>query len=424
MAERIIMPKQGLQMTEGTILSWLVSEGGEVKTGAPLFEMETDKLTITIDSLVSGTLLKIIAPEGTTVPITGLIAVVGEPGEDISGLLGEAAGTNEPAAPSIAAPKPVPTPPQSAPAARVLISPRAKTRAAELGIDYACVAGTAPGGMIVERDILTAKAATPTATPLAKKTAELGHIDLAGVTGSGARGKITRRDVERVARAGSGQKDIVPMNAMRRVIAERMTRSLRENAQAVHRIVVRMDEAVRVRAALQKSVGFTDIIAFSVVRALREVPAINAEWTDGGIWYKDFVNLGVAVALEAGLAVPVVKNADYLTLPELSTAIKELAEKARDNKLGPDDYTGGSFTVSNLGMYGLEEFVAIINPPESGILAVGKIEDTPIAVDGKVEIHPVVRLTLSYDHRVIDGAPAARFLARIKEYLENPYLML
>jgi pyruvate dehydrogenase E2 component (dihydrolipoamide acetyltransferase) len=190
-----------------------------------------------------------------------------------------------------------------------------------------------------------------------------------------------------------------------------------------------MDEAVRLRNQLEKAVGYNDLIALATVRALRDFPAMNAELTGEGIWQKEFVNLGVAVAIDDGLIVPVVKDADLLSLKELAAAIKCLADKARKGGLAPDDYSGGTFTLSNLGMFGLEEFVAIINPPEAGILAVGKIEDTPVAVAGPggtkiAEIRPVMKLTLSYDHRVVDGAPAAQFLARIKEYLEAPYKLL
>jgi pyruvate dehydrogenase E2 component (dihydrolipoamide acetyltransferase) len=185
-----------------------------------------------------------------------------------------------------------------------------------------------------------------------------------------------------------------------------------------------MNEAVRLRLALDKTVGFNDLIALSTIRALRDFPAMNAELVSEGVWQKDFVNLGIAVAVDNGLIVPVVKDADLLSLRELAAVIKELAEKARNGSLVPDDYTGGTFTLSNLGMFGLEEFVAIINPPEAGILAVGKIEDTPVAENGGVVIRPVMKLTLTYDHRVVDGAPAAQFLSRIKEYLENPFKLL
>jgi pyruvate dehydrogenase E2 component (dihydrolipoamide acetyltransferase) len=461
MAERIILPKQGLQMTEGTIIEWFVPEGGEVVQGQPLFEMETDKVTIAVDADVSGVLLKILAGAGTVVPIAQTIAIVGKPGEDISALLSEAekqrSGTEGPAAGSAggitgnsgAAGQIAGTAAAGISAVsggRVFISPRAKTRAGELGIDYRNIQGSGPGGMIVERDILqgafrtdaaagsagaqaagTGAAGTPglpsPASPLARRIAEQSGLNLAEIRGAGVRGKIMRADVIR-ARESGGRRSLIPMRGMRKIIAERMRQSLSENAQAVHRISVRMDEALRVRLALEKAVGFNDIIALSTVRALLDFPVINAELTSEGIWQKDSVNLGIAVAVDSGLIVPVVRNAELLSLRELSAAIKDLAERARNNTLGPDDYSGGSFTISNLGMFGLEEFVAIINPPEAGILAVGKIEDTPVAVNGSVEIHPVMKLTLSYDHRIIDGAPAAQFLARIKEYLENPYKLL
>lgn len=446
MAERVILPKQGLQMTEGTIIEWFVPEGGEVVKGQPLFEMETDKVTIAVDAEVSGVLLKIIAGVGEVVPIAQTIAVVGKPGEDISALLTEAGGGNSAGSSGAAAeatrrtatpPVPADTPETGradvVSGGRVFISPRAKTRAGELGIYYRNIRGSALDGMIVERDILRVASegvlpqapsgVSPAASPLAKKVAEQSGLSLARLQGTGVRGKIMRDDVVRAREAG-GRRTLVPMKGMRKIIAERMKQSLYENAQAVHRIAVRMDEALRVRLVLEKTVGFNDLVALALVRALVDFPGINAELTSEGIWQKDFVNLGVAVAVDNGLIVPVVKNADLLSLGELSTAIKELVEKARSGSLGPGEYTGGSFTLSNLGMFGLEEFVAIINPPEAGILAVGKIEDTPIAVNGGVEIHPLMRLTLSYDHRVIDGAPAAMFLARIKEYLENPYKLL
>ncbi|MDR2470736.1 MAG: 2-oxo acid dehydrogenase subunit E2 [Treponema sp.] len=459
MAERIIMPKQGLQMTEGTIVEWLVPEGGVITAGEPLFTIETDKVTITIDALVSGTLLKIIAGPGTTVPITALIGVAGNPGEDISALTGEAGAVPAPAASvSTAAPGTAGGAEASRIAStaagvsgRVFISPRARMKAEERGIPWQTIRGSGPGGMVVERDIagaaagLNAASAAVKATPLAAKIAALAGVDLADVQGRGPRGKITRADVEAALGGGAGSRSgrhassgrtIVPMRGMRKIIAGRMKQSQNENAQTSHRIAVRMDEAVRVRMTLNKAVGYNDLIAMAAVRALRDFPAVNAELTPEGIWQKDFVNLGVAVALDSpgdpsggGLIVPVVKDADLLSLGELAAAIKTLAEKARSGGLEPDEYSGGTFTLSNLGMFGLEEFTAIINPPEAGILAVGKIEDTPVAAAGPggpktVEIHPVMKLTLSYDHRIVDGAPAARFLSRIKEYLEEPYKLL
>jgi pyruvate dehydrogenase E2 component (dihydrolipoamide acetyltransferase) len=436
MAERIIMPKQGLQMIEGTIVEWLVPEGGAVIEGQPLFTIETDKVTITIDALVSGTLLKIVAGPGTTVPITGLIGVAGNPGEDISAILSEAGAGTGSASGEFSAPANhnllnaiFPEIPASG---RVFISPRARTKAENRGIDWRNLEGSGPGGMIVERDLDESRPETKI-TPLAAKVAALIGKDFSRIVGSGPRGKITRADVlspfPGTETSQLYERKLVPMKGMRKIIAERMKQSQNENAQASHRISVRMDEAARVRSALKKEPSYNDIIALAVVRALKDFPEMNAELTPEGIWRKDFVNLGVAVAVEEGLVVPVLRNAELLSLRYLAAAIKELAEKARSGKLGPDEYSGGTFTLSNLGMFGLEEFTAIINPPEAGILAVGKIEDTPVAAalpDGTkaVEIHPVMKLTLSYDHRIVDGAPAAQFLSRIKEYLEEPYRLL
>lgn len=424
-------------MTEGTILKWLVKEGGECREGQPLFEMETDKLTITIDAPASGTLLKIVRGEGETVPITELIAVIGTSGEDISSILG---GAEAPLTASAPAEEPKTAPATAAAPAkavrkageRVFISPRAKTLAAERNIDYTGLAGSGPEGMIVEKDVLAAAKNAPKATPLARKIAESGGTDLSNVQGTGERGKITKGDVERAIFGSPKPPEerrgvIKPFTGMRKVIAERMKLSQNTAAQTTHNVKVDMTEAVRLRENLKKAekkVSFNDIISYAVCRALLEYPAVNAELTDEGILEKDYVNLGIAVAVENGLIVPVIKDADRMTLAEISEASRALSDKAKAGKLMPDDYKGGSFTISNLGMFGLSEFVAIINPPESGILAVGKIEKQAVVVDDDIDIRPVMSLTLSYDHRVVDGAPAAQFLVRIKELLENPYLML
>ena len=418
MAERIILPKQGLQMTEGTITEWCVQEGGKVIAGKPLFVMETDKLSITIDAEVSGTLLKIVRGEGETVPITETIAIVGEPGEDIS-LTEKSPQTEETKGEDVkqdsGETKQV-SAPERVQEGRVFITPRAKMRAEELQIDYTNLKGSAPDGTIIQRDILNAKDAMPQSLPLQTKAA----VSIAGDKPADAQHPKTPAFID----VPSDEKTVIPMRGMRRVIADRMKQSLSTNAQTTHVISVRMDQARQMREAFKGTIGYNDLIAYAASRALRDFPQMNAELTEEGIWRKDFVNLGIAVSLDDGLIVPVVKNADQLTLSALSAQIKALAKRAREGALLPDEYEGGTFTVSNLGMFGLEEFVAIINPPEAGILAVGKITDTPIAVDGQIEIHPVMKLTLSYDHRVVDGAPAAQFLSQIKKYLENPYELL
>ncbi len=438
MANKIIMPKQGLQMTEGTIIKWLAKEGDKVLKDEPLFEMETDKLTITIDASEGGTLLKIVRGEGETVPITETIAIVGEPGEDVSALLG-GSSTAAPAEQAqtvavTAAPAVAPSAVAAPADGRVFISPRAKMVAEEKGIDYKTIRGTGTDGMIVERDVLAYAASAPAITPLAKKVAEIGGVDTSTVAGTGAAGKIVKEDILRAieakkAGAAGGRKGtIVPFKGMRKVISDRMLESLNTNAQTSHRISVDMSEATRLREVYKKAdkkISFNDIVSLAVCRALLDFPAMNAEITSEGILQKDYVNLGVAVAVDNGLIVPVVKDADLMNLEQLSLMTKELADKAKTGKLLPDDYTGGSFTISNLGMFGLDSFVAIINPPESGILAVGRIaKQAVVTSDDEIVIRPIMELTLSYDHRVVDGAPAAQFLARVKQYLEQPYLML
>ncbi len=433
MAERVIMPKQGLQMTEGTITQWLVKEGGDCVSGQPLFEMETDKLVITIDANVTGKLLKIIAPEGTTVPITETIAVIGSEGEDISALLSiatAAANPEPPQAASAAARQAAPAEAHSAKAGGpVYATPRAKWRAEEKGVSVEQVAGTGPEGLVVERDVL---AYTPVrATPLAKAVAREEKVNLEDVTGSGVHGKITRADVEAlVAARKSGYErsaTLVPYDGKRKMIGDKMQASLRNHAQLSHQIKVDMTRAAELRESFKangQKVSYNDIVLFATARALVDFPMMNAELTEEGILLKEAVHLGMAVDIPSGLIVPVIRDADLLRLPELSACAAELAQKAKSGQLKPAEYTGGSFTVSNLGMFGLESFVPILNTPETGILGVGQIQKQPVVVEDEIVIRPMVCLTLTYDHRVMDGAPAAQFLARVKQYLENPCLLL
>ncbi len=433
MAEKVIMPKQGLQMTEGTIIKWLVEEGGDCKEGQPLFEMETDKLTIVIDAPYSGKLLKIVRGEGETVPITETIAVIGQDGEDINNLLNisvestpkaeEAAEaqevTEEKQAPAAAAPTE---------GGRTFISPRARMRADENGVDINTVSGSGPEGFIIERDVLEYAKSAPKATPLAKVVAGQSGVQLGGVEGTGARGKITRADVlAKMSAAGSRKGTIKPFAGMRKVISERMRQSMQTAAQTSHKITVDMSEAANIREAFKSEdikISYNDIVSYVVCRALSEYPQMNSELTDEGILVKDYVNLGIAVALDEGLIVPVIKDADLLSLEGLAQATRDMANKAKNGGLSPEDYKGGSFTTSNLGMFGLDSFVAIINQPESGILAIGAIKKTPVVEGDDIVVKPMMSLTLSYDHRIVDGAPAAQFLAAVKKYIEKPYLVL
>ena len=367
-------------------------------------------------------------------PITKTIAVIGEEGEDISVLLEEEevsveAGPPEEDKPVRASAKEVTGSgaAQESAGGRVLISPRAKKLAQDKGADIACIRGSGPEGLIAEKDVLEYLAARPAATPLARKVAGSMGIDVANVAGTGARGKITKSDVLAAGSNAAGRERLLPVTGMRRAIADKMTESLSRTAQATVTVRVDMSECVRIRACFKESgkkVSYNDLVVKAAAKALMEFPAVNAEWTDEGILQKDYVNMGIAVALETGLIVPVIRNVHLMDLEQIAQASAALAEKAKSGRLKPDEYRGGTFTVSNLGMYGIDSFVAILNPPESGIIAVGGIEKKPVVADDKIGIRPVMSLTLTYDHRVIDGAPAAIFTARVREYLENPYLML
>lgn len=427
MAQKVIMPKQGLQMTEGTIIKWFVKEGEQVEEGKPLFEMETDKLNIEIEAQATGKLLKIVRGEGETVPITELIAIVGQENEDISQLL--LIEESEPLAVEETAAEPVEATVNIAKGNRVFISPRARELAQKNGIDFAKIAGSGPEGYIIERDVQSEMNAAPKATPLAKVVAAQNDVSLGDVHGTEARGKINADDVRaRISDKKSERNGtLIPFEGMRKVIAKRMVQSKETAAQTSHKISVDMTGAASLRDAYKKAgkkISYNDIVSFVVCRVLKQYPMMNAELTQDGILQKDYVNLGIAVALDEGLIVPVIKNADLMGIEEISERTRDLADKAKNGKLGPDDYKGGSFTTSNLGMFGIDSFVAIINQPESGILAIGAIKKTPVVMEDEIVIRPMMTLTLSYDHKIVDGAPAAQFLANVKMYLEQPYLLL
>ena len=450
MASVIIMPKQGLLMEEGTITKWLAKEGEQTTEGAPLFEMETDKLTITMDSTATGTVLKILHPEGDTVPITQPIAIVGQPGEDISALLGGEAPAAAPAAAAPEAPTaeaaPAPQPVvEHAPGERVFSSPRARLRAEENGVDIAAVPGSGPDGLVVERDVQNYIANHPAVTPLAANQARIQGIDLSGLTGTGPNGKITTEDLHIASAAVEPAPAAEPipgqltrgtrteaMSGMRKAISRNMLTSKSTNAQTNHRMVVDMTAAVALRRqykALGIKISYNDIIVRACAKALQDFPIVNASVDGSDIVYHDYVNIGTAVSVPGGLIVPVIRDADIIGLTGIAAKSAELIEKAREGRLTEADYHGGTFTVSSLGMFDLDDFVAIINPPESAILAVGKIAKTPVVVtddegEDQVVIKSMCALCLSYDHRIIDGAEAAKFLQKLKSYLQNPILLI
>jgi pyruvate dehydrogenase E2 component (dihydrolipoamide acetyltransferase) len=394
MATIVILPKQGLQMTEGLIIRWLVGEGQKVEAGQALFEMETDKVNMEIEAPASGTLLKILRGEGETVPVAETIGVIGSPGEDISRLLG---GPGVESAPSdtanpdfdIAHEATVTAALPLATSGRLFATPRARTMAEEKGVDVRQVMPTGPDGLVLERDVL---------------------------------GRATK-EIPEIAAAMDA---VVPLTGMRRAIADRMMQSLHSTAQASHRIRVDMSETVRLREKLKQGgipVSYNDILTLVVARALQAFPILNASLVPEGIQYHARINIGIAVAVENGLLVPVLKGVEGMTLDAISKCSAELTDRAKKGGLKPEDLQEGTFTITNLGMYDIDEFTAIVNYPESAILAVGKIDRVPVVEGDDVVIRPVVVLSLTYDHRIIDGAPAAQFLQLVKRLLKDPSLL-
>ena len=443
MAKVIVMPKLGLTMTEGTVSKWLKHEGDTVKEGEGLFEVETDKLTNTIEASVSGVLLKIVAAEGAEVPCLKPVAVIGEPGEDYAALLCGAAPA-EPKAGAAAPAAPAAPAPARAPGERVLASPAAKKLAKSLGIDISLVSGTGPKGRITEEDVKNYKpaGAAPSpmpedsgpkvkASPLAAKVAADIGVELKDIP---AHGRVLAADIlAAVQGAGTGpapaapREETVPMNGMRKAIANNMLNSHMTSPTVTFNLGIDMTELKRLREQLKSDdvkVSYTDLLVKIVAKALTEFPLLNCSVDGNKIIYKHYVNMGVAVALDNGLVVPNVRDADKKTLSEISAEVKELAAKAREGRLPMDALSGGTFTITNLGMYGIESFSPIINQPEVAILGVNTMEDKVVVVNGEICVRPIMNLSLTADHRVVDGSVAAQFLQRIKKLMENPALLL
>lgn len=446
MAKVIVMPKLGLTMTEGTVSKWLKGEGDAVKDGEDLFEVETDKLTNTIKATESGTLLKIVAAEGETVACLKPVAVIGEPGEDYAALLGgeapAAPKVTEAAAAAVASAVAAGGAAVRAAGERVLASPAAKKLAKSLGIDIALVAGTGPKGRVTEEDVKNyrpaeaAPAAAPEepkvkASPLAAKVAADVGVDLKDVP---AHGRVLAADILAAVQKGASapaeekpREETVPMNGMRKAIARNMLNSHMTSPTVTFNLGVDMTELKKLREQLKSEdikVSYTDILVKVVAVALTEFPLLNCSVEDNKIIYKHYVNMGVAVALDNGLVVPNVPDADKKSLTEISAEVKELAKLAREGGLPMDRLTGGTFTITNLGMYGIESFSPIINQPEVAILGVNTMEDKVVVVDGEICVRPIMNLSLTADHRVVDGSVAAQFLQRIKKLMEKPALLL
>lgn len=430
MAEFVLMPKMGLTMTEGLLTNWRKQEGDTVNKGDVLFDVETDKLTNEFEAKSSGVLRKILVNE-ETVKILVPVAIIGTADEDISELLKQAGGKAEKAAPKTEQEPRAEAVPAAAKAGdRVKISPRAKKTAQELNVDYSLVTGTGPVGAITEDDIKKfAEKPKAKISPTALVVAEQLSVDTDKIHKDT---RIMKEDVvkykldENLTKYADPQEYRKPMSTMRKVIAKRMLESVQTSPSVSFNIKVDTTAMKQLRDGLKDNikVSYTDILVKIVSMVLLNYPLLNSTVDGDEIVTRNYVNMGVAVALPTGLLVPVVKFSNVKGLKDISKDIKELGERARTNKLTPDELTGGTFTISNLGMFGIEAFTPIINQPEAAILGVNAIIQEPVAINGEVVIKPMMNLSLTADHRVVDGAVAAEFMSKLKEYIEKPGLLL
>ena len=453
MAIELRMLQMDQTMTKGKIGKWLVKEGDTVTQGQPLLEIETDKVVHEQESPTDGVIAQLLAEEGTNVPVNAILAIIGAPGEAVARVeVGAAAAQPTPVQPE--QPK---APPSTT--TDIKASPAARQLAEKLAIDLTEVKASGPGGRILESDVQryidlrgevpTADTARLKASPLARRLAKEHGLDLSLIAGSGPDGRIVRDDVLQAASAAAAEIPVTPtpsvvetaapqqateviaMSGIREIIAERMTLSVQTNASVTLHTEVDATSFVELRGMLndklqarEVSLTYTDLLVKVAANALIEHPRLNATLTDDGIHLLSEINIGVAVALEDGLVVPVVRSADKERLSEISAQVREFAEKARSNQLTPGELQGGTFTITNLGNFGIDAFTPIINPPESAILGVGRILKKPVVHDDEIVIRSMLTLSLTFDHRVIDGAPAAQFLQTVSGYIQDPYLLL
>jgi pyruvate dehydrogenase E2 component (dihydrolipoamide acetyltransferase) len=462
MATEVILPKLGQTMEEGTIVEWLKGEGEEVQRGEVLFTVESDKATLEAEAPARGYLRRILVPAGESVPVLTTVGIITRTlDEDISAFGQEAeetAAASESAAPAETTEAAPPEPPKGTDPGRdgrIFASPRARMRARENEVELRLVEGTGPNGRIVERDIYAFLEQQPKATPMARKVAaELG-VDLRTVSGTGVGGKIVRADVEAAAAPAPAAQpvpvpaparapapavalpaaevaSIEPLKGLRGIIAERMAASAQTTARVTLFTEVDATAFVEVRTRLKAAVteewgfapGYNDLLGLMVARALREYTYMNARLSGDEIQRLDHVNVGMAVDTERGLLVPVIRDADRLGLRAFGQQFRDMVGRARERRSLPDDLSGGTFTITNLGMFDIDLFTPIINLPEAAILGVGRIQSKPVVREGQVVVAQMMTLSLAFDHRLVDGAPAARFLQRIKQLVENPYLLL
>jgi pyruvate dehydrogenase E2 component (dihydrolipoamide acetyltransferase) len=434
-ATKVYMEALSPTMEEGTLVSWLKNEGDEVKEGDVLAEVETDKATMELAARGAGVLRKRFIGEGDTAEVGKMIAIVAGEDEDISDLEGDVAGGGSPEAEAG--------------------QDKDRAKAQESQEDAEETREERPAGArqkeAPEQEAQPARGdGRVKASPLARRLADEAGVDLGGIKGSGPGGRIIKRDIEAAAEGGAPAKEEaapaevpsfemeegeayrdVKLTQMRKTIAKRLTQSIGPVPHFFLTREVDMGQAMSLRRRINAryedqgvKVSPNDLIIRAVAAALKKHPMVNAAWTGEAIRQHGVVHIGVAVAVDEGLITPVIRHADKKGVTQIAQEVRELAGRARDKKLKPEEYTGSTFSISNLGMFGIEEFTAVINPPEAAILAVGTVQEKPVVVDGEVTVRPRMRITLSCDHRVIDGATGAQFLQTLVDNLEDPMMML
>ena len=491
MVQVVVMPKLGFNQDDGVLIKWYFKEGENVKKGMPLFAIETDKTTMDMEATSDGVVRKLLCNEGDTVPVTIPIAIVADADEDISNALADFGDSPKPKSQEseqkpdlpksenkedqkepviqrltgesvykeLMAGKLKQEASKTAPAtiakeaaiklpttqAEQKISPRARRMAADLGLDLnkltASIVGTGFDGGISGKDVMEYAKNVKT-SPTAKAMAAESGVDIYEIAGSGSAGRVMKRDVKRaIERQGTGRftaegKEIleeIPYKGVRKIIGERLSQSMSDSPHIFFTQKVEMEALLKLRKQVnetqEQKTSVTDYVAFAAIIALQKYPYMNASLTEEKITIYSSVNLGIAVAAQGGLIVPVVKEAQKLSIVQLAAETGELIAKAREGHLSPEEYTGGTFTISNLGMFGIDNFTAIINPPEVGILAVSAVKDEPVVIKDegkgkkKVAIKPMMNIQLSADHRVADGLLAAQFVKEIQKLLEAPLVM-
>ncbi|MBO4929996.1 MAG: 2-oxo acid dehydrogenase subunit E2 [Clostridia bacterium] len=420
MAYELLMPQLGLTMEEGTVTTWLKQEGDAIKVGEPILEITTDKLTNEVISEYDGTLLKIVAQEGEDIPVKGLLAYIGQPGEAVGGAAAAApAAQAAPAAAQApaAAPAAIPAPAAAANGARIRISPLARKTAAKLGVDYTGIAGTGAAGRIRQCDILAAAESQKAAAAAAPAAVSAPEAPAAKPAAKSAGLELMEGDT------------VIKLAGMRKVVSERMWASHNEIPPVTQNIKVDVTELMKFRKMLLETTGkkysVNDLILKATAKCLRAHPEMLVSMDGNQIIQRAHVNLGMAVALDGGLIVPVIRDADKMGLDELAAAAKDLATRAKENKLGADEYKGSTFSVSNLGMFGIETFTPIINQPDAAILGVCAIQDElALDAEGNVCKKQVMRLSVTLDHRLLDGAVVAKFQMDLRDLLQSPMSIL